>query len=98
MERTDGWVGADIEAICREADQIAVREYVRDSIGGESVSVDDIVLTMDTSSRRSRRSIRTRSVNVRRSKSFQEHRRLTAAFQAVVLSNRSDRDSSVVLE
>ncbi|NEU58701.1 CDC48 family AAA ATPase [Halorussus sp. MSC15.2] len=46
-ERADGYVGADVEAVCREAAQIAVREYVRRSSGDESASVDDIELTMD---------------------------------------------------
>ncbi len=37
---TEGYVGADIEAICREAAQAAVREHVR-----EGSAVEDIVLT-----------------------------------------------------
>ncbi|MFB6091254.1 MAG: 26S protease regulatory subunit, partial [Halobellus sp.] len=43
-ERTEGYVGADIEAVCREAAQIAVREHVRATGGeggsGESETVD----------------------------------------------------------
>jgi transitional endoplasmic reticulum ATPase len=42
-ERTDGYVGADIEAICRETAQIAVREYV----GATDADVESIELTMD---------------------------------------------------
>ncbi|MFB6308766.1 MAG: CDC48 family AAA ATPase [Haloarculaceae archaeon] len=44
VERTEGYVGADIEAVCREAAQIAVREYVRSD--DESVTVDEIELEM----------------------------------------------------
>ena len=47
VERTDGYVGADIEAVCREAATIAVREYVRATASGEAASVDEIELTMD---------------------------------------------------
>ncbi|WP_312912474.1 CDC48 family AAA ATPase [Natronosalvus caseinilyticus] len=43
-ERTEGYVGADVEALCREAATIAVREYVRTDDPGE---VDEIELTMD---------------------------------------------------
>jgi transitional endoplasmic reticulum ATPase len=46
-ERTEGYVGADIEAVCREAATIAVREYVRTAASGDPASVDDIELTMD---------------------------------------------------
>ncbi|MFB6254734.1 MAG: CDC48 family AAA ATPase [Halobacteriaceae archaeon] len=45
--RTDGYVGADIEAVCREAATIAVREYVDTTEDTESASVDDIVLTKE---------------------------------------------------
>ena len=41
--RTDGFVGADIEAVCREAAQIAVREYVHDP----DAMVDDLLVTAD---------------------------------------------------
>ncbi|GAB3668508.1 CDC48 family AAA ATPase [Halopiger thermotolerans] len=44
-ERTEGYVGADIEAICREAAQIAVREHVTATAAGEESPVDEIVLT-----------------------------------------------------
>ncbi|MGB9966219.1 CDC48 family AAA ATPase [Halobacterium sp. CBA1126] len=47
VERTDGFVGADIEAVCREAATIAVREYVRATASGESANVDEIELTMN---------------------------------------------------
>ncbi len=47
VERTDGYVGADIEAVCREAATIAVREYVRATANGEAASVDEIELTMN---------------------------------------------------
>ncbi|MES3517835.1 MAG: hypothetical protein PPP58_09250, partial [Natronomonas sp.] len=40
--RTDGFVGADIEAVCREAAAAAVRQFVEE--GG---SPTDIVLTAD---------------------------------------------------
>lgn len=48
-ERTDGFVGADIAAVCREAAQIAVREFVhgRDETGDADAvpeAVDDITL------------------------------------------------------
>ena len=42
VEQTAGYVGADIEAICREAAQASVREYVAAS----DADVDDIHLTM----------------------------------------------------
>jgi transitional endoplasmic reticulum ATPase len=47
VERTDGYVGADIEAVCREAATIAVREYVRATASGDAASVDEIELTMN---------------------------------------------------
>ena len=47
VERTDGYVGADIEAVCREAATIAVREYVHATANGEAASVDEIELTMN---------------------------------------------------
>ncbi|SDF92729.1 transitional endoplasmic reticulum ATPase [Halorubrum xinjiangense] len=47
VERTDGYVGADIEAVCREAATIAVREYVRATANDEAASVDEIELTMN---------------------------------------------------
>ena len=47
VERTDGYVGADIEAVCREAATIAVREYVRATASGEAADVDEIELTMN---------------------------------------------------
>nr|WP_101349517.1 CDC48 family AAA ATPase [Haloarcula taiwanensis] len=40
-ERTEGYVGADIEAVCREAAAAAVREYV-----GSDGELDDVALTM----------------------------------------------------
>jgi len=46
VERTDGWVGADIEAVCREAATIAVREYVSATASGDAASVDEIELAM----------------------------------------------------
>ena len=46
-ERTDGYVGADIGAVCREAAATAVREYVHTSRDGEPSSVEDIVLTSE---------------------------------------------------
>ena len=46
-ETTQGFVGADVEAVCREAAQTAVREYVRATRAGDAASVDDIELTMD---------------------------------------------------
>ncbi|AUX09003.1 AAA family ATPase, CDC48 subfamily [Halalkaliarchaeum desulfuricum] len=46
-DRTDGRTGADIAAICREAAQIAVREYVDADAAGEEPDPAEIVLTMD---------------------------------------------------
>jgi transitional endoplasmic reticulum ATPase len=43
--RTEGYVGADVEAACREAAATAVREYV--DAGADPDAVDDIALTMD---------------------------------------------------
>jgi transitional endoplasmic reticulum ATPase len=40
---SEGYVGADIEAICREAASVAIREFV----GSDSNEVGDIVLTSD---------------------------------------------------
>lgn len=45
--RTDGYVGADIEAVCREAATIAVREHVREATDGESRDVEALELTAD---------------------------------------------------
>jgi transitional endoplasmic reticulum ATPase len=45
--RTDGYVGADIEAVCREASTAAVREYVRQSQSDGATSVTDIDLTLE---------------------------------------------------
>jgi transitional endoplasmic reticulum ATPase len=45
-ERTDGYVGADIEAVCREASTAAVREYVRSASEG-AADVETIDLTLD---------------------------------------------------
>lgn len=44
--RTDGYVGADIEAVCREASTVAVREFVRRSNEDDTISVTDIDLTL----------------------------------------------------
>jgi len=46
-ERTEGYVGADLEAVCREAAQTAVREHVRRSDAGESTDVDEIEVTAE---------------------------------------------------
>jgi len=46
-ERTESYVGADVEAVYREGAQIAVREYVRSTRSGLPASVDDIELMMD---------------------------------------------------
>ena len=45
-DRTEGLVGADLEAVCREAAQTAVREYVRATAREEDVAVDDIEVEM----------------------------------------------------
>jgi transitional endoplasmic reticulum ATPase len=46
--QTDGYVGADIEAVCREAASIAVREFVRlATADGATVSPETIELTRD---------------------------------------------------
>ena len=42
---TDGFVGADLAALCREAATAAVREHVRAQSEGEPTAVEDIVLT-----------------------------------------------------
>ncbi|QSG13652.1 ATPase of the AAA+ class, CDC48 family [Halapricum desulfuricans] len=42
---TDGLVGADLAALCREAATAAVREHVRALSGDEPTDVEDIVLT-----------------------------------------------------
>ncbi|MFB6156535.1 MAG: CDC48 family AAA ATPase [Haloferacaceae archaeon] len=46
-ERTAGYVGADIEAVCREAAQVAVRDHVRATAEGEGRDADEIVITAD---------------------------------------------------
>jgi transitional endoplasmic reticulum ATPase len=43
-DRTEGYVGADIEAICREAAMAAVREFAD---AGADGTVEDVVLTAD---------------------------------------------------
>ncbi|SFG40069.1 transitional endoplasmic reticulum ATPase [Halopelagius inordinatus] len=47
-ERTDGYVGADIEALCREASMAASREFIH-SVSPEEVgdSLDNVRVTMD---------------------------------------------------
>ena len=45
--RTAGYVGADIEAVCREAATIAVRDHVTAAATDENAAVDDIYLTAD---------------------------------------------------
>jgi transitional endoplasmic reticulum ATPase len=42
--RTEGYVGADIEAVCREAATAAVREFVRSADAGENADVAGIYL------------------------------------------------------
>ncbi|WP_049924110.1 CDC48 family AAA ATPase [Halopiger djelfimassiliensis] len=42
---TAGYTGADIEAVCREAATIAVRDHVQAEAAGEERDVDEIVLT-----------------------------------------------------
>ncbi|MFD1564116.1 CDC48 family AAA ATPase [Haloarchaeobius amylolyticus] len=44
---TDGYTGADIEAVCREAATIAVRDHVRAEATGEDRDVGAIELTAD---------------------------------------------------
>ena len=44
-ERTEGYVGAEIEAICREAATIAVRDHVTAADTDEETPVDDLYLT-----------------------------------------------------
>ncbi|MFB6270565.1 MAG: CDC48 family AAA ATPase [Halobacterium sp.] len=45
--RTEGYVGADVEAVCREAAQIAVREYVTAVQDGDDPALDSVVVTRD---------------------------------------------------
>ncbi len=45
--RTGGYVGADVAAVCREAAQIAVREYVDATKAGEDRDPGEILLTAD---------------------------------------------------
>ncbi|PSQ03133.1 AAA family ATPase, partial [Halobacteriales archaeon QS_5_70_17] len=47
-ERTEGYVGADIEAVCREASMAATREFIT-SVAPEEVdeSVGNVRITMD---------------------------------------------------
>ncbi len=42
--RTEGYVGADIEAVCREAATAAVRKYVRSATEGTDVDTIDLTL------------------------------------------------------
>jgi len=44
---TDGFVGADLAALCREAATAAVREHVHAKTEGEPTPVEDIVLTRE---------------------------------------------------
>jgi transitional endoplasmic reticulum ATPase len=46
--RTDGYVGADIEALCREASMVASREFIN-SVDADDVdeSVGNVRVTMD---------------------------------------------------
>ncbi len=44
---TEGYTGADIEAVCREAATIAVREHVHAAAAGEDRDADEIELTAD---------------------------------------------------
>jgi transitional endoplasmic reticulum ATPase len=46
-ERTDGYVGADIEAVCREAATAAVREYVHSATEEGAADVETIYLTLE---------------------------------------------------
>ena len=46
VERTEGYVGADVEAVCREAAQTAVREHVEATDEGRGSDVESIELTM----------------------------------------------------
>ncbi|MFB6310009.1 MAG: CDC48 family AAA ATPase [Salinirussus sp.] len=45
--RSDGLVGADIEAVCRDAAQLAVTEYVRAAATDSEATVEDIAITHD---------------------------------------------------
>ncbi len=44
-EQTDGYIRADIEALCRESAQITVREHVQAEAAGEESAVEEIELT-----------------------------------------------------
>ncbi len=46
-EETEGYTGADVEAVCREAATIAVREHVEREAAGEDSDVEAIELTAD---------------------------------------------------
>jgi transitional endoplasmic reticulum ATPase len=46
-EGTEGYTGADVEAVCREAATIAVREHVEREAAGEDADVEAIELTAD---------------------------------------------------
>ena len=46
-DRTEGYVGADIEAVCREAATIAVRDHVTAADTDDETPVDAIYLTAD---------------------------------------------------
>ena len=43
--RTDGYVGADIEAVCREASALATRSYLEDVDADDSRDVEALVVT-----------------------------------------------------
>jgi len=43
-EKTDDYVGADIEAVCREASMLAIREYVK--MSGDKVGKPDFKIGM----------------------------------------------------
>jgi len=45
--RTEGYVGADIEAVCREAATVAVRDHVTAADTDDETPVDEIYLTAD---------------------------------------------------
>ena len=46
-ERTEGYVGADIEAICREAATVAVRDHVTAADTDADTPVDELYVTAD---------------------------------------------------